>query len=210
MVYKLPGRCTKVVIGVNFNFFLLKDQTVWASGSLKHNGEVQIDTSEHGTLVNLNDLLMESTGIEAKFVNIEAGYSHALLLDSEGQIYVYGSGFFGQLGLGAKADVARYPMPVSDVNDGLDKVRLIACGPNFNICYTEHGILYSWGMLVPDDYENIQWIPNFMPISFQKSLYEQDDTFLHEFHLTDIKATNREIVACDSKGHLYHSELLQN
>ena len=101
-------------------------------------------------------------------------------------------------------------MPISDVNDGLDRVRLIACGPNFNICYTEHGILYSWGMLVPNDFENIQWIPNFMPISFQKSLYEADESFLHEFHLTDIRATTREIVACDSKGHLYHSDLLQN
>ena len=84
MVYQLPGPCSKAVIGVDFNYFLLKDQTVWVSGSLKHNGEVQIDTSTNGTLVNLNDLLTENTGVEAKFANIESGYSHALLLDSEG------------------------------------------------------------------------------------------------------------------------------
>lgn len=57
-------------------------------------------------------------------------------------------------------------MPVADINEVGDRVRLIACGPNYNMCYTEHGILYSWGMLVPDDFENIQWLPSFMPITF--------------------------------------------
>jgi alpha-tubulin suppressor-like RCC1 family protein len=46
-------------------------------------------------------------------------------------------------------------MPVKDINDSWDKVTLIACGANFTICYTEHGILYFWGMLVPDDMESV-------------------------------------------------------
>jgi alpha-tubulin suppressor-like RCC1 family protein len=46
-------------------------------------------------------------------------------------------------------------VPVQDVNDGLDRVLKIACGANFSICYTEYGILYYWGMLVPDDFDSI-------------------------------------------------------
>jgi len=106
--------------------------------------------------------------------------------------------------------VARYPLPVTDINDSFDKVKLIACGSNFNICYTELGILYSWGMLIPDDIDNIQWCPNFMPISIQKEDYEDDEQFLFDFHLTDIKATYREVLACDSKGRIYHADLLQS
>lgn len=63
-------------------------------------------------------------------------------------------------------------MPIPDINDGLDKVKLIACGAHFSMCYTELGILYYWGMLVPDQTESIQWIPNFMSISLSKNLSE--------------------------------------
>ena len=47
------------------------------------------------------------------------------------------------------------PMEVPDVNDDLDKILLIACGAHFSICYSELGILYYWGMLVPDVVESI-------------------------------------------------------
>jgi alpha-tubulin suppressor-like RCC1 family protein len=133
-----------------------------------------------------------------------------LILDSEGSVYTYGAGRYGQLGQGPNNDVARFPLPLTEINDSMDKVKLIACGSNFNICYTELGILYYWGMLVPDDFENIQWFPNFMPISIQKSDYVDDESFLYEFHLTDVQATYREILACDSKGRLYHADLLQS
>lgn len=49
-----------------------------------------------------------------------------------------------------------------------------------------------------------------MPISIQKEDYLDDEQFLYEFHLADVQATYREILACDSKGRLYHAELLQS
>lgn len=70
--------------------------------------------------------------------------------------------------------MVRYPLSVKEINDS-DKVKLIACGSNFNICYTEQGILYYWGMLVPDDHEGVQWFPNFMPISIPKEDYSHDE-----------------------------------
>lgn len=47
------------------------------------------------------------------------------------------------------------PVPITDVNDGLDQVLMIACGAHFSICYTQLGILYYWGMLVPEDINSI-------------------------------------------------------
>lgn len=81
---------------------------------------------------------------------------------------------------------------------------MIACGAHFSLCYTELGILYYWGMLVPDDINSIQWIPNFMPISLSQDMTELE---LLSFKLVDIKATFREVLACDAQGKVYHADL---
>ena len=47
------------------------------------------------------------------------------------------------------------PAIVADVSDELDKATIIACGAHFSICYSELGILYYWGMLIPDVVESI-------------------------------------------------------
>lgn len=111
---------------------------------------------------------------------------------------------YGQLGIGVDEDKAKMPVPINDVNDGLDQVLMVACGAHFSICYTQLGILYYWGMLVPEDINSIQWIPNFMSISLPKDLTEIE---LLSFKIVDIKATYREILACDSQGRIYHCDL---
>ena len=68
---------------------------------------------------------------------------------------------------------AKYPVPVQDVNDGYEKVLMIACGANFSLCYTELGIIYYWGMLIPDNYETISWWPNFLTVSLPKDFTEE-------------------------------------
>ena len=97
-----------------------------------------------------------------------------------------------------------------DVNSGDEKVLMIACGANFSLCYTELGVVYYWGMLVPDDFSSINWYPNFLTISYPKSqiltsLYSEDSW--DSFVLTDLKATFREILACDVAGRIYHCDL---
>lgn len=88
-----------------------------------------------------------------------------MMLSEDGLVYTFGAGGCGQLGVGPTEFCARYPVPVNDINESLDPVTLIACGSNFSICYTELGILYYWGMLIADDLESIEWMPNFMTIS---------------------------------------------
>ena len=85
-------------------------------------------------------------------------------------------------------------MPIQDINDDEDKVLLIACGAHFSLCYTELGILYYWGMLVPDDLDSIQRIPAFMSIS----LPELSELELLQFKFVELKANFREILACDA------------
>lgn len=85
----------QVEAGLTFNVFLLKSGEVWLSGNINQGGESLIDTENYGGLICLNEVLRENTGIEAKFVKVKAGYSHALLLDDQGEVYTYGSGAYG-------------------------------------------------------------------------------------------------------------------
>lgn len=104
-------------------------------------------------------------------------------------------------------ELSRYPLPMEIINNSADKVKLITCGAYFTVCYTELGILYTWGMHSPDNLDSVIWYPQFMQVSIPQSDYEQDMSFLYEFHLTDIQASYREVIACDSKGRVYHADL---
>lgn len=152
----------------------------------------------YGGLICLSDRMPE----KVKFKKIECGYSHALLIDEIDYVYAFGAGLYGQLGLGCEELKAKYPVPVTDVND--DIVLKISCGAHFSLCYSELGIIYYWGMLIPDDFDSINWIPNFMSISLPKH-------FTHEQHLSfglsDICASFREVLACDLAGRVYHCDL---
>lgn len=61
-----------------------------------------------------------------KISKIDAGHSHAILLDSEGVIYVFGAGHYGQLGLGFDQIKAKKPIMLEELNDGLDRITNVA------------------------------------------------------------------------------------
>lgn len=95
-------------------------------------------------------------------------------------------------------------MDVIELNFGVDRVKLISAGANYCVCYTEAGILYYWGMLIPDNYESIEYLPNFLGIVLPD---DATDEMLLDFHLTHIATTFREVLACDSTGRVYHCNL---
>lgn len=197
-ICELPMKCLQVEIGLEFNLFLLEDGSVHMSGAITQEGYNVLNT--FGKLINLSDRMDNPVS----FKQIQSGYSHALLVDESDKIYSFGANLYGQLGIGVDQDKAKAPVPVQDVNDGDDPILMISCGAHFSICYTSLGILYYWGMLVPEDTASIQWIPNFMSISMPHEISEIE---LLSFQIVDIKATFREVLACDSQGRIYHCDL---
>jgi len=175
---------------MTFNIFLFEDGEVFASPS------VEASTKK---LVQLNC---------SNIVKIAAGYSHAVMLDCEGKIYTYGANNYGQLGINKMVSIRQKAEvhAVTAINEHSDKVKLIACGPNYTLAYTELGSLYYWGYLVPDDLESVEHSPS----PLQISLFQDDQEEKKQPYLTDIKATLREIIACDSKGRLYRTEIVQS
>lgn len=190
-------KCKQVEIGLEFNLFLLEDGSVYMSGAITQEGCEVLQTLG---LIDLSDRMKESV----RFQQIQTGYSHALLVDDQGRIYSFGANLYGQLGVGVDAEMAKVPVPIQDINDGCDPILMIACGAHFSICYTQFGILYYWGMLVPEDTSSIQWIPNFMSISLPQQMTELEHL---SFKIVDIQATFREVLACDAQGRIYHCDL---
>lgn len=192
-------------LGLEFNLFLAKSGIVYISGAITQEGENVVNT--YGGLINLSNRMPEPV----KFKKIECGYSHALLVSEKDEVYVFGAGIYGQLGLGTEEIKAKHPLPLADVNAG-DRVLMIACGANFSLAYTTLGVVYYWGMLVPEDFSKINWYPGFLTVSYPRKeaavSYVEDDW--DSFVLTDLKATFREILACDVAGRIYHCDLNYN
>ncbi|CAI2379944.1 unnamed protein product [Moneuplotes crassus] len=202
--------------GLEYTLFLSKEGKVYIIGTISQMGEFVF---ESGELISLNEEFcksgildyapsfakdfiksqMKERGEEEENKQIlirkmDAGYSHCMFLDSQGIVYVFGAGHFGQLGLGFDDIKAKRPAILEELNDGLDKIVNISCGANCCVAYTELGLLYSWGMLNDGDPDTINYFPTILGVP-------ENTTLSH------INAQSREIMACDVHGDLYHCDL---
>ncbi len=76
---------------------------------------------------------------------IAGGYDHVLALTSDGLVYSWGRGIWGQLGDGGFTDA---PVPVAVDATGVlstKTVTAIAAGQEFSLALTSDGKLFSWG-----------------------------------------------------------------
>ena len=84
-------------------------------------------------------------------VTVKGGIHHSIALSNQGQLYAFGRGDSGQLGVsemigkaaGAFSDTpCHINLPQNNIND---KVISIACGGNHNLAITANNDIYSWG-----------------------------------------------------------------
>lgn len=78
-----------------------------------------------------------------KIVQIACGMYHSLALSKDGDLYAWGMGFEGQLGLSGKYKVASSPRYLTHFYKR--PVKFIACGHNFSLCITNDSKLWGWG-----------------------------------------------------------------
>ena len=81
-----------------------------------------------------------------KIVQISAGGTHSMALDSEGNIYAWGWGGEGQLGNGENNN-SNVPILVKKEGTGLEgkTIKKVMAGGMFSMVLTSDGSLYSWG-----------------------------------------------------------------
>ena len=78
-----------------------------------------------------------------KIVQIACGMYHSLALSREGDLYSWGMGFEGQLGLSAQYKSVSSPRYVKFFFK--KPVKFVACGHNYSLCITFDNKLWGWG-----------------------------------------------------------------
>ncbi len=122
-------------LGKDHSLFLTNEGIVMASGS---NGYGQLgigqgqDARSIPTLINgLNDVK-----------SLSAGHYHSMALNSAGNLYAWGSGSWGKLGLSSDANCAT-PRLVSALKSV--PTRSVACGGHHTVAITVAGDVWTWG-----------------------------------------------------------------
>lgn len=88
--------------------------------------------------------LLSGTAVASEkpvIVQIAAGLNHSLALDEDGNVYAFGMGYDGQLGLGPSVYETNLPTKIS----GLPKIVSIAAGQNQSFAIDENGDVWVWG-----------------------------------------------------------------
>jgi hypothetical protein len=80
---------------------------------------------------------------DVKVTMISSGMYHSLALSDKGDLYSWGMGFEGQLGLSYGYKVVTSPRYVSFFFK--NPVKFISCGHNYSLCITEDNKLWGWG-----------------------------------------------------------------
>ena len=83
----------------------------------------------------------------AGLVQLAGGNGHSLVLNKNGEVFAFGRGIEGQLGLGF--EIRNQSQPTQVVDNGLGDciVKKICAGDGCSAAITSHGELYEWGFI---------------------------------------------------------------
>jgi hypothetical protein len=142
----LTNRIVSVVAGADHNLAVDKDGGVWAWGRNNYGqlGKGSPSVAER-TPFKLNLGKINSVDVVAK--SVAAGFSHSLILTTDGKVFGFGRNNSGQAGdPGQIAGVATTSVVTTPkLIPGLSGIRLISAGTDSSFAITESGQLYSWG-----------------------------------------------------------------
>ncbi|KPA10367.1 BNR repeat domain protein, partial [Candidatus Magnetomorum sp. HK-1] len=119
----------------NHSIALKSDGTVWTWGSNEYG---QIGDGESGAINDRHEpVQVESlSGI----ISIDAGNTHSIALDQDGDLWVWGQNISGQLGT---SDNTNQYTPV--MLSGLPKFQAIAAGKEHTLALSVDGYVWAWG-----------------------------------------------------------------
>ena len=80
----------------------------------------------------------------ARMVMVSAGMGHSALLDSDGELWMSGLGYAGQLGTGGRDDMLT-PTRVPKSRFGGTRVKMAACGASHTLVLTKVGRVWAFG-----------------------------------------------------------------
>ena len=131
-----------IAAGYSFTLALADDGRVYSWG-VSDKGQLG-----HGNRYNLDEPKLINGLLDVFITKIVCGHNHSLALTSEGQVWSWGMGVFGQLGHGNSKDYLSPHVITEFLDDPLFEKQVItdiSCGSYHSVAITDQGIVYSWG-----------------------------------------------------------------
>ena len=129
----------KVACGAFHNLALTASGHVYSWG-INDYGQLGNGTTSNSTV----PILIDEGLYGLKISDVAAGGWHSLAITEEGEVYVWGRGEYGRLGLGDKAGASKLrPTKV----EGLEGHRVVeaSCGGTHTVVVTDEGRIFIWG-----------------------------------------------------------------
>jgi alpha-tubulin suppressor-like RCC1 family protein len=138
-----PGLSTKIVsvaAGADHNLAVDENGGVWVWG---RNNYGQLGKGNRSVAERNPSKLNLGDGVFAE--SVAAGFSHSLILTTDGEVLGFGRNNSGQTGQVTTTSVVTAPSPIYKGLIELSEIRSIAAGTDSSFAITESGQLYSWG-----------------------------------------------------------------
>ncbi|OII76953.1 regulator of chromosome condensation family protein [Cryptosporidium andersoni] len=138
----------------------VKDMILTTSNYLLDDQRPQQDETIVYIFNNDNTFEILSCFTKYNIIQVSSGLNHILFLADFGQIFSYGKGDFGQLGLGDIIKSTKEPILI----ESLTNIKKVVCGNCYSIALDNMGQIYRWGLL------NIKEDPYFYPIKMYDNI----------------------------------------
>lgn len=140
--YRSGKKLKGVACGEAHTLALDSEGTVYAFGWAE-DGQLGIFENELKNSVMTASVRQVKALAKLRVVKVSAGSIFSACLTDSGQVYVWGNGEQGQLGLGNRVKFAEFPLLVDTLST--EFTIDIVCGESHVICLTQSGKLFGWG-----------------------------------------------------------------
>eukprot|EP00210_Caulerpa_lentillifera_P006699 g6401.t1 len=113
-----------------------------SSGAVYSVGQATFGALGHGNDTQCTEFKYIKGLFSHGVVQIECGEFHSAALTSAGEVWTWGRGKHGQLGLGTTENIF-VPKLVTTLTP--QKIKQIACGDSHSLCVTKDGQVFTWG-----------------------------------------------------------------
>jgi hypothetical protein len=144
---KLKG----VACGEAHTLVLDSEGTVYAFGWAE-DGQLGLPRTELRNSIMTSSIRKVKALAGQRVIKVSAGSIFSACLDDAGQVYVWGNGEQGQLGLGNRVKFTQLPTLLSSLST--EFVVDIVLGESHVLCVTQSGKLYGWGQGLAGNFDN--------------------------------------------------------
>ena len=106
-------------------------------------GQGKLGALGHGDFTD--KIIPEKINALQNIVRVECGSEYTMALDSQGQLFVFGSNSYGQLGIPGRTNKINTPQKVF-LSRSVGKVKDFHCGEEHSALLDQHGHVHTWGL----------------------------------------------------------------